>query len=297
MRTSTQLTNPRGFSTDRMRFSDPIPGSIPDSKPVITYKRINISVINEDGTVGDLIIPTEKCYSFGVSENTNQETGKVNGFVMPLVLADRTGPTQAQSDFINAFNNTVDRAKEYLLESKEQLELYELEPADLKKLNPLYYKKEKGKVVEGSAPTLYAKLIVSKKQGEKIMTVFVNEETEDSINPLDLLGKHCYARGAIKFESIFIGNKISIQVKLIECQVTLIDFGFKRLLPRPSSVSVVKNETKNTVPMSLKNDDDDDDLGSLAGDDKIDEDEAPIEDSIKTIPKKVVKKVVKKVGK
>lgn len=289
---STQLTEPKYFNPNKIIFSEPIPGSIPDSKPAITFKRLGISIENNNGTIGDLIFPTEKCYSFGVGENTNQETGKVNGFVMPLVLADRTGATQAQKDFINAFNITVERAKDYLLENKDKLELYELETADLKKLNPLYYKKEKGKVIEGSAPTLYAKLIVSKKQGEKIMTVFVNEETEESINALDLLGKHCYARGAVKFESIFIGNKISIQVKLIECQVTLIDFGFKRLLPRHSSVSVVKDETNNKVPMSLKNDDDDDDLGSLVG--EIDEEDEPIEDSIKTIPKKVVKKVLKK---
>ena len=36
--------------------------------------------------------------------------------------------------------------------------MYDLESADLKKLNPLYYKKEKGKVIDGSTPTLYPKL-------------------------------------------------------------------------------------------------------------------------------------------
>lgn len=298
---STQLINASSYDTNNMRFSEPIPGSIPDSKPAITYKRINISTVNDDGTVGDLVMATSKVYSFGVSENTNQETGKVNGFVMPLVLYDRNGPTQEQKDFVSTFNSIVDTCKKYIYEHREDLEQYDLEMNDLKKLNPLYYKKDKGKVIEGSAPTLYAKLIVSKKQGEKVITVFFNEDSGDSVNALDLLGKHCYARGAIKFESIFIGNKISLQVKLYECQVTLIDFGHKRLLQRPSADSRVLNETKNTVPMTLSKSNDDDDVGSLVGDDdekKPDDDEdldVPVEDTIKTIPKKVVKKVVKKV--
>jgi hypothetical protein len=161
-------------------------------------------------------------------------------------------------------------------------------------------------VVEGAAPTLYAKLIVSKKQGEKIITVFFDEDSGESVNALDLLGKHCYARAAIKVESIFIGNKVSVQFKLYECQVTLIDFGHKRLLQRPASDSRVGNETRNTVPMTLSKSapDDDDDIGSLVGDDddkKGDDDEdfeVPVEETIKTIPKKVIKKVVvKKVAK
>jgi hypothetical protein len=173
----------------------------------------------------------------------------------------------------------------------------------LKKLNPIYQKKEKGKIVEGASPTLYAKLIVSKKQGEKIITVFHHTETNEAINPLDLLGKHCRAVAAIKFESIFIGggNKISLQVKLYECQVTPIETGFKSLLQqRPVSNSRVLNESNSKIssnPMSLM-DDDDDDAGSLVGmDEKKDDDdeESHVEETIKTIPKKVVKKIVKKV--
>jgi len=301
---STQLINASSYDTKNMRFSEPIPGSIPDSKPAINYKRINITTVNSDGSVGDLVMATGKVYSYGISENTNQETGKVNGLVMPLVLHDRGGPTQEQKDFVNCFNGIIDHIRKFILEKKEDLELYELESADLKKLNPLYYKKDKGKVVEGAAPTLYAKLIVSKKQGEKIITVFFDEDSGESVNALDLLGKHCYARAAIKVESIFIGNKVSVQFKLYECQVTLIDFGHKRLLQRPTSDSMVSNETRNTVPMTLSKSapDDDDDIGSLVGDDdekKDDDDddedvEVPVEETIKTIPKKVIKKVVVK---
>lgn len=300
---NTQLTTASGYDTSRMRFLDPVPGSIPESKPAITYKRIPIETVYDDGSNGPLIISTEECYSYGIGENTNIETGKTNGFVIPLVLYSRNGATQLEKAFVEAVNNIIDKCKEHLIENKDQLDLYDLEPADLKKLNPIYQKKEKGKVVEGSSPTLYAKLIVSKKQGEKIVTVFFHAETGEAINPLDYLGKHCRAIAAIKFESIFIGggNKISVQIKAYEVQLTPIETGFKSVLQkRPVSNSRVQNETnsKPSNPMSLL-DDDDDDAGSLIGMDEKkddDEDESQVEDTIKTIPKKVVKKIIKKVA-
>ena len=59
--------------------------------------------------------------------------------------------------------NIVDHIKKYLLDKRDDIDHYELEDADLKRFNPLYWKKERGKVVEGLGPTLYAKLIYSKK--------------------------------------------------------------------------------------------------------------------------------------
>ena len=113
---STQLINASSYDTKNMRFSEPIPGSIPDSKPAINYKRINITTVNSDGSVGDLVMATSKVYSYGISENTNQETGKVNGLVMPLVLHDRGGPTQEQKDFVNCFNGIIDHIRKFILE-------------------------------------------------------------------------------------------------------------------------------------------------------------------------------------
>lgn len=277
---NNQLVSALDYDTSRMIFSDPIQGSIPDSKPAINYSRINISTKYDDGTIGDLVFSTEECYCFGVSENTNQETGKVNGFVMPIVLFNKNGPTDNEKAFVNTFNNVVERCKDYLLENKEELGQYDLERNELKKLNPLYYKKDKGKVVEGASPVLYGKLIVSKKNGEKIITVIFNKDSGESINALDLLGKHCYVKAAIKIESVFIGNKISLQVKLYECQVTPIDMGFKRLLPRPKADPIVKienNETKKSISIDELPDDDEFDLD---------------EEVVKPV---IVKKVIKKV--
>ena len=65
---NTQITPIEGYDVSRIVFSEPVSGAIPDSKPKIEFKRINISTRNEDGSVGELILPTSRLFSFGVSD-------------------------------------------------------------------------------------------------------------------------------------------------------------------------------------------------------------------------------------
>ena len=97
MSTNTMLTNVSTFDVSNMIFSEPVTGSIPDSTPKIEFRRINIMTKNPDGTVGDLVLGTERLFSFGVSENKSQETGKVSGWTMPLCLHSRDGATQSET--------------------------------------------------------------------------------------------------------------------------------------------------------------------------------------------------------
>jgi len=304
---NTQLTPAEGYNPKKcMIFSEPIVGSIPDSKVKIEFKRINISTRNEDGSIGELIIPTERLYSFGVSENTSQETGNVTGFTFPLCLWNRDGVTPAEKIWVDTFNDIVENCMDHLIDNKEEIDMFDLTRADLTKskggLNPLYWKKEKftddkGKTVlrnvPGKGPTLYAKLIYSKKQ-DKFLTQFF--DTNDSIiDARQLMGKHCYAKGAVKIESIFVGAKISLQVKLYEAVVEPSKMGMKRLLARPKARSKVlasQNENKSAA-FALEEDEklggSDEENGSLvAGDD----DTPAI-----TSPKKIVRKVKRVVSK
>lgn len=297
---NTQLTPAEGYNAkQRMIFSEPIVGSIPDSKVKIEFRRINISSRNEDGSVGELIIPTERLYSFGISENTSQETGNVTGFTFPICLWNRDGCTPAEKTWVDTFNNIVDSCIDHLLDKKDELDLFELNRSDLTKikggLNPLYWKKEKftndkGKIelrnIPGRGPTLYAKLIFSKKQ-DKFLTQFFDMND----NPLDakeLMGNHCYTKAAIKIESIFIGSKISLQVKLYEAVVEPNKMGMKRLLPRPKGRSLVLSSHKENHSASHALDEDvhadEEETGSLVGSG----DEAP---PVKESPKKVIRKV------
>ena len=230
---NNQLTNAANYDVKRMVFGDPASGTVAGTP--IVYRRINISTLNEDGTVGDLILPTGRLFSFGVSENKSQDTGKVNGHVLPLCLWNREGPSSEEKAWTDTFNRIVENCKRHLLDNREEIEQYELSAEDLKKLNPLYWKKEKGKIVEGTGPTLYAKLISSKKHN-KILSMFFNTDG-DTIDPLSLLGKYCFAKAAVKIESIFIGNKISLQVKLYEVEVELMESGMKPLMSRPKGTT------------------------------------------------------------
>jgi hypothetical protein len=295
----TQLTSASGYNTNNMIFSQAQSGAVKDT--TIKFRRIPILTKYTDGSVGDLIFPTERLFSFGVCENINPETKKVNGYVFPIVLYDKDGESKAQRDFVDTFNKVIDKCKEYLLSNKKELKLHDLEPADLKKFNPIYYKKTDGEIVDGALPTLYVKLIVSKKDGqEKIVSNFYNMRSGDSMNPLDLLKQYCYTTAAIKIESIFLGKNISIQVKLYEADIELLSSGKKRLLPRPTAdtkVSISDEKESKVNPLSsndddsfsLNGDDDDNDASSVKSEDE--------EEPVKPVPKKVVKKVVKKVTK
>jgi hypothetical protein len=305
---NTQITPIKGYDTQRIVFSEPISGTIPDSKPKIEFKRINISTKNEDGSTGELILPTSRLFSFGVSENTSQETGKVNGYTFPLCLWNRDGPSDEEKEWTDLFDKVVDKCVDHLVENREEIEMFELSRADLTKskggLNPLYWKKEKhtndqGKtvmrVVPGSGPTLYTKLIFSKKNDKFLSQFFdVNDEP---LNALDLMGKYCYTNAAIKIESIFIGSRISLQVKLYEAVVEPTSTGMRRLLARPkvhSSKVLEHNMNESSKPFASNEDDTEvfDDNGSLVCSD--DEQEATTVSPKKPVKRKVVKKVVKK---
>lgn len=309
---NTQLTSATGYDVSRLRFSAPVPGSIPDSQPAISFKRINISTINEDGTEGELIIRTPKVFSFGVGENKSIDTGKISGWVYPLCLYNRDGPTEEEIQWVKTFEAIVEACKDHLIENKEEIDQFELERANLNKFaSCLYWKKEKVKndkgkfvlkVVEGTGPTLYAKLIYSKKN-QKFVTKFYemqdvtsNVEEGVEVDPLDYLSAYSYAVAAIKIESIFIGNKISLQVKLYEANVQKSQSGMRRLLTaRPEADSrVLRQSTKafsSRPPLDIGDDGGDGDTGSLNGD-------PPAQDEKSSSTKKTsVRRVVKKITK
>ena len=93
--TSTTLTSASGYNVKNIIFSKPEVGNIPGGN--LTFKRIRIGTRNPDGTTGDLILSTSELFSFGIQENTDMATGKVNGHVMPLCLWSKNGATDEGS--------------------------------------------------------------------------------------------------------------------------------------------------------------------------------------------------------
>ena len=112
------------------------------------------------------------------------------------------------------------------------------------------------------------------------------------------MGKYCFTKAAIKIESIFIGSKISLQVKLYEAVIEPTNSGMKRLLARPKANSKVleMESSSSRPPLPMNGDDDDDDAGSLLGDDDVLELPQEVEQKVVVTPAatRKVKKVVKK---
>ena len=278
---NTQITPAIGYDVKNMIFGKPKDGSIPNS--TVAFKRIAIGTRNADGSLGELIFPTTRLYSFGLSPNTNMQTGKTDGYTVSLCLHNRDTPSAEEKAFVETFNKTVEHIKEYLLTNRDSFGKYELEAADLKKLNPIYLKKDKGKVVEGASPVLYPKVLQNKKS-ETITSFFYDEQGRD-IDPMTLLNKSCYVTAAVKIESIFIGAKISLQIKLHEAEIKMFDSAPKRLLRKPasssevvmgSSASASSSHDDDADDVNADNGDEEDEDGSVKGSDDDDDDDKKV---------------------
>jgi hypothetical protein len=250
-----QLTSASEYDVKNMIFAKPEVNTIPGGAIPISYKRISIGTVYDDGSTGDLILSTERLFSFGIQKQAALEAGKPDTFIMPLCLWTKDAATREEKQWTDLFEKIVDRCKEHLVEVRDDIGKYELEKSDLKKLNPLYWKRgERGKIIEGVGPTLYIKLLQRNpkklENGEmsegKVITNFYDEDTDEPIDPLSLVGKYCYVRGAVKIESIFIGNQISLQIKLYEAYVHVVEMGTRRLLSRPAADQRVTHSTSAT---------------------------------------------------
>jgi hypothetical protein len=168
-------------------------------------------------------------------------------------------------------------------------------------MNPLYWGKgsDKAPVMSSNgqydnSPTLYAKLIESKKTGKVISQFFDYDGNE--IDALKMLkGAYCNTRVAIKFESVFVGAKISIQIKIYEAECKIIELGMKRLLTRKPINNRILMGGESTMaqyvePESKNVTSNDDDNGSIKDEEEEEEEEQP-----KKVEKKVVKRVVRNV--
>jgi hypothetical protein len=276
---NNQLQTSETFNENNIIFSKveskDIPGS--DPKKPLQYKTISLSSKNQDGSVGDLIVLAPELYSFGVDENTNPTNGKLEGYKLNLCLHSNTGPKDEEKAFIEMNEKIIQSIADYL----KKPEVYStigynksnqlLLEAALSKLDPIYWKRDaNGEKDPNKSPMLFGKLIVSKKLKKdfpssseskgpdvsssssypiKIITSFYDSQTDDVINPLDLIKVACFVTPAIKYESIYIGSgKISLQVKIYEASVRRIDKSHKRLIKPTVKLSI--ESSMNSLSLS-----------------------------------------------
>jgi hypothetical protein len=177
----------------------------------------------------------------------------------------KEGPSEEEKHFIALMNRITDVCKNFIINNKMELDQPTLEETDLGRLNPLYYKMEKGEIVKDRAPLLYTKLNVYRQDNQlHISTLFTDERSKETLDPFRLLNRRCFIHGAIRIESIIIGHNIRprLQIKLFEARVRFPDTGFKSLLepgkifPKSTNRQVIhrnekpSNET-DTTPVSV----------------------------------------------
>lgn len=309
---NTQPTLASGYNVSNMLFGKPRDFSIPNSTggAGVSFKRVQIGTRNPDGTTGELMLQTtNRLFSFGVSPNVNMTTGKTDGYTLALCLTNMDSPSNDEKQWVDTFNKICDHAGDHILKNRDEVGKYELERADLKKFNPIYLKKEKGKVVDGASPILYAKLLQDKKN-KSIATIFYDKYGR-SIDAMTLLSKQCYViSGLIKIEGIFIGSKVSLQVKLYEAEIELKEQGIKRLL-KPSMENMMDSmSTLSMAPQSVSSqvvsqnevveEDNVSEKGSIKGsddeDDEVNEPPAPVRDPSPPVPapSKLPRRIAKK---
>ena len=108
-----------------------------------------------------------------------------------------------------------------------------------------------------------------------------------------MIGKYCHLDAAVKIESIFIGARVSLQVKLHEATAKIASTKQKRLL-KPKARAKVATVTGGDMLSALGHDDEDEEVSEDDGSGSLDEEEEEVEEKPKPKKKVVKKRVVKK---
>ena len=203
-----------------------------------------------------MVLETPFLFSFGVSEQKNQEANQLNGYSIPVCVWKKDEkPNEEEKDFYDALNKIHDICRDHLAEYYDDNEASSFGEI-------LYYKqneyvnskgKTKKKKDESSSPALHVKLIYSDKT-KKILSIF-RTKGKQNVNPFDYLNQYFNTKMAIIFESIYLAkNIISLQIKAHDVYI-------KPLKPRETMLEIKES------------DDEDDEYESDNEDKPFDEDE------------------------
>ena len=239
---SSQLNNIVNFDFSKVIFEDPIEKSSKNGE--VTFQEVKISCLNDDGSKGPLLFPTELLSSYGVQDDVYG--GRKTGYSLRLSLFSRGGGSQEEKEWYEAFEKSFMKSfKEKIISNKQLYKQWDLELSDLKKLSPIYWKKDEktGKLSE-YGPSIFPKVLAYPRKdgsGYDFGTEFFDNDTDMPIDPLLVKGK-CLIRAVLKIDSIFIGSKISLRLKIIEGGVTMLADGNKpgRLLASKRTSPTVK---------------------------------------------------------
>lgn len=257
---SVQVTFPENFNVKSLIF-DPvqkrkIPSDNPDEKESAsnTYHQINIRMRYPDGSEGPVILQLPRCPTFGINLGMNGETG-ANKLSLSVLLGERDNYSDEHKNAVRVLNEIALACKNQLMTEtvrdalglEEVLELRDLTGAK-KEISPIRPAKDKDTKkplpMDVRPPTLYARMMVRNDKdsnSKMIASKFYEEGKFDAagrpveVDPRDFIGKMGFCTALIKFESIYLGGKYKIQVKVFECDIKGQDNSFKSLIKRSAA--------------------------------------------------------------
>lgn len=243
---ATELIQWKTFDVKNIVFDSPHDLEIQQGNKTIKCCKIRVGHTNKNGA-GEFIFPVPHFgHAFGVEAYQNDH-GQATAHSTSVSLIDNNLTAiekEEQQHFIDQFNVVVERIKDHLISIKKELKKPTLDRAELKNLNPIRPALDENGNPKGDAQYVSFKLMERKifnKNDPKDMKLsvetqfFLDGEYDESgnpveVNPLDFLEKkHFKFRGAIKLENIFVGAKISLQLKIYDGVIRHVQSERKRM--------------------------------------------------------------------
>jgi hypothetical protein len=228
-----------------------------------------LKVLNQDHK--PLVFPSEEVFSFGVSRNALDTNGI--SYQISMCLYDRENPKDEEIKWAAKYEELATICRDYLKNSVEFKKL----KGTIDTLKGLSWKGNEIGDVDG--PKLYPKVMFNQKK-EEFITVFIDETDNLIEDPKTILDKRGRIKVALRFESIFVGSKIALQVRVNDVLISkwIQSYKPRALIMRQNNSSP---RAKNNTKISDKSDDSD--LNSSS------------EEEIEEVEKPQVKRVVKTV--
>lgn len=260
---STQkVTRERQF-TDYHKFNPSKIIKISDFDTGKFGTRCRINVVYPSGNLGPLIFDSPMMFAKGVYVDDNGTHS------VPFFMQDKDQPTEDQIAHIHAWEKLHYFVKKWIVDN--------LEP--LKKINGKLFKKIKsvddiddtilsevmwrptnddGEIDESASPIMFCAKLIEKKGDEPVIYTKFFDQNNNRCNPLDFEGskeKPFYfpIEPALQIESIWIGKKVSIQVKIAEANVVRRDPTEERRMKKPLNPTEFAS---NSDPSALLDSDD-----------------------------------------
>ena len=220
-----------------------------------------------------LVFPSEEVFSFGVSRNTLDTSN--TSYQISLCLYDRENPKDEKEK--SRRHEEIKWAAKY--EELATLCREHLKKGEFKKLKGLIdtmkgLSWKSNEIGDADGPKLYPKIMFNQKKQEFI-TVFIDENDNIIEDPKTILDKSARIRAALRFESIFVGSKVALQVRVND---VLIVKRIEEYTPRALIVRRNGPPTKNAKSSDKSKEESD-----LNSSEEEEEEAKPVKRIVKTI--------------